>query len=160
MASDKSKEVGTMALVERVRAPGSDYELELAKYLWEEYRYRHDLIWRLLFRVTAVTALLSIASFTISDTAGQKAGFLVKFLPGLAIGLVLASWIVLIVELRLFTPIDRRYVRAQNSVADGPVRKAGKLEHMFEWVVRLYPGLLLILTIIVGCIVWFRPTPS
>ena len=39
-----------MALVERVRAPGSDYELELAKYLWEEYRYRHDLIWRLLFQ--------------------------------------------------------------------------------------------------------------
>ena len=149
-----------MALAERVRARGSDHELELARYLWEEYKYRHDLIWRLLFRVTAVAALLSIAPFTISDTAGQRAGFLVKFLPGLAIGLVLASWIVLIVELRLFKPIDRHYVRAQDSVVGEPVRKAEKLEHMFEWVVRLYPGLLLILTITVGCIVWFRHTPS
>jgi hypothetical protein len=160
MASERSKEVGTMAVAERVRARGSDHELELAKYLWEEFKYRHDLIWRLLFRVTAVAALLSIAPFTISDVAGSKAGFWVKFLPALAIGLVLASWIVLLVELRLFRPIDRQYVRAQDSVVGEPVRKAGRLERMFEWVVRLYPGFLLILTIIVGCIVWFRHTPS
>jgi len=149
-----------MAVAERVRARGSDHELQLAKYLWEEFKYRHVLIWRLLFRVTAVAALLSIAPFTISDVAGSKAGFWVKFLPALAIGLVLASWIVLLVELRLFRPIDRQYVRAQDSVVGEPVRKAGRLERMFEWVVRLYPGFLLILTIRVGCIVWFRHTPS
>jgi hypothetical protein len=46
--------------------------VELAKYLWEEYRYRHALIWRLLFRTTAVAALLSIAPFTIDDFAESK----------------------------------------------------------------------------------------
>ena len=56
MAFERSKEVGAMAVAERVRARGSDHELELAKYLWEEFKYRHDLIWRLLFRVTAVAA--------------------------------------------------------------------------------------------------------
>jgi hypothetical protein len=152
----ENKEVGTMALAERVRTRGSDHELELAKYLWEEYRYRHDLIWKLLFRVTAVAALLSIAPFTISDTAGQKAGFLVNFLPGLAIGLVIASWVVLVVELRLFRPIDRQYVRAQDSVLGEPVRKAVKRACMFERVVFLYPGVLLLLTIAVGCYAWVR----
>jgi len=46
MAFERSKEVGAMAVAERVRARGSDHELELAKYLWEEFKYRHDLIWR------------------------------------------------------------------------------------------------------------------
>ncbi len=49
-------------------------DLERAKYLWEEYRYRHDLIWRLLFRMTAVAVLLSIAPFTIDELAAKKAG--------------------------------------------------------------------------------------
>jgi hypothetical protein len=141
-------------------ARGSDHELELAKYLWEEYKYRHDLIWRLLFRVTAVAALLSIAPFTIGDLAGSRAGFWVKFLPALAIGLVVASWMVLWVELGLFIPIDRHYVCAQNVAVGDSVRDKGKLGHLFELVVRLYPGLLLILTVIVACIVWFRHTPT
>jgi hypothetical protein len=103
-----------MTATESVRAKSPHHELELAKYLWEEYKYRHDLIWRLLFRVTAVAALVSIVPFTIGDLAGTRAGGLVKFLPILATGLVLASWIVLLVELRLFRPIDRHYVEFQN----------------------------------------------
>jgi hypothetical protein len=84
-----------MTAIEPVRATGSDHELEVAKYLWEEYKYRHDLIWRLLFRITAVATLLSIVPFTISDKAESRAHDLVKYLPVLAAGLVLASWAVL-----------------------------------------------------------------
>jgi hypothetical protein len=84
----------------------------------------------------------------------------VKFLPALAIGLVFASWIVLLVELRLFIPVDRRYVQAQDKALGTPVRKGGKPDQLFEWVVRLYPGFLLILTTIVGCIVWLGHPPS
>ena len=134
--------------------------MELAKYLWEEYKYRHDLIWRLLFRATAVAALLSIAPFTISDLAGSRAGGWVKALPVLAIALVSVSWIVFLVELRLFSPIDRHCVEAQNKAMGGPVRKGGKIDKLFELLVCLYPGFLLILTIIVGCIVWsWHPRP-
>jgi hypothetical protein len=70
--------------------------------------------------------------------------------------LVIASWVVLVVELRLFRPIDRQYVRAQDSVLGAPVRKAVKRARMFERVVFLYPGVLLLLTIAVGCYVWVR----
>ena len=34
--------------------------LDRANYLWEEYKYRHYLIWKLLFRVTFVAVVLTI----------------------------------------------------------------------------------------------------
>ena len=137
-----------------------DHDLEVAKYLWEEFKYRHDLIWRLLFRVTAVAALISIVPFTIGNLAESRAHDLVKYLPVLATGLVLSGWAVLLVELRLFTPVNRRYVEAQRD-AVGKVRKGGWLDGLFVWVVRLYPGLLLALTGFVWWYVWSRnPHPS
>ena len=149
-----------MTATERVPVQGSDQKLEVAKYLWEEFKYRHDLIWRLLFRVTAVAALISIVPFTIGDLAASRAHDLVKYLPVLATGLVFAGWAVLLAELRLFTPINSRYVTAQCD-AVGEVRKGGRLDGLFVWVVCIYPGLLLALTGFVWWYVWTRhPRPS
>ena len=53
-----------MTPTEPVRAKSPDDELELDEYLREEYTFRHDLIRRLLFWVTAVAALVSIVPFT------------------------------------------------------------------------------------------------
>jgi hypothetical protein len=94
-------------------------DVERAKYLWEEYRYRHDLIWRLLFRMTAVAVLLSIAPFTIDDLVKETAGAWVNALPALALALVAISWIVLLFELKLFNPIDRAYTAAQEQAIGG-----------------------------------------
>ena len=149
-----------MTATESVRVQGSDQKLEVAKYLWEEFKYRHDLIWRLLFRITAVAALISVVPFTIGDLAESRAHDLVKYLPVLATGLVFAGWAVLLAELRLFTPINRYSVKAQCD-AVGEVRKGGRLDGLFVWVVRLYPGLLLALTRLVWWYVWTRhPHPS
>jgi hypothetical protein len=38
--------------------------LELATYLWNEYQYRHDLVWRLVFRLTAAVVVLGIIPYT------------------------------------------------------------------------------------------------
>src|SRR6266704_1585973 len=124
-------EVYRMTATEPVRAKSPDHERELAEYLREEYTFRHDLIWRLLFRVTAVAAPVSIVPFTMSDTAGSRAGGLVKFLPALAIGLVLVSWIVTLVELHLFRPVDGRYVEAQDHALGELVWRGGKLDRLF-----------------------------
>jgi hypothetical protein len=137
----------------------ADYQLELAKFLWEEFKYRHDLIWRLLFRVTLVAVGLSIAPFTISDLVGKRASFWVQFLPALAIALVVASWWLLWVEYRLFRPVNDRYVKAQRKAVGKRVREA-KTFDFFKWTVRLYPIVLLILTTTVGCIVWVNHIPS
>jgi hypothetical protein len=41
--------------------------LKLAEYLWNEYQYRHDLIWNLVFRLTIAVVLLGIIPYTQSQ---------------------------------------------------------------------------------------------
>ena len=129
-------------------------DVERAKYLWEEYRYRHDLIWRLLFRMTTVAVLLSIAPFTIDDLAKEAVGAWVNALPALALTLVAISWLVLLFELRLFNPIDRVYTAAQDEVVGDHVR--GETPEVFAWVVRLYPVVLFALLLVVALVAWSR----
>jgi hypothetical protein len=49
-----------------------------------------------------------------------------------------------LVELRLVRPVDRRNVEAQNHALGERVRQKGKLDRLFVWIVRFYPGLLII----------------
>jgi hypothetical protein len=146
----------------------TDVSLEFAKYLWEEYKYRHDLIWRLLFRVTAVAALLSIVPFTISDSVRENAGFAVNLVPALALVLILASWRLLVFEWKLFAPIVTDYREAQKRArqglqldADGqptgPVPKKPEVpgqRDIFKLIVYVYPGILFGLAACVSLIVW------
>ena len=126
--------------------------VERASYLWEEYRYRHDLIWRLLFRMTAVAVLLSIAPFTIDEIAEKKAGAWVNALPALALALVAISWLVLLFELKLFNPINRVYVAAQEQAVGERVREGDG--DVYAWVVRGYPVVLFVLLLVVALVVW------
>jgi hypothetical protein len=150
----------------------SDMKLEFAKYLWEEYRYRHDLIWRLLFRVTAVAALLSIVPFTISETAKANAGPAVDLLPALALVLILASSGLLRAEWKRFEPINRDYREAQAQVrrqfqfprqgrAPDPhakrtwsVRRFLKAPDVFRLIVYYYPFALFVLAVVPSLRVW------
>ena len=138
-----------------VSSDSPEASLDVAKFLWEEYKYRHDLIWRLLFRVTAGATLLSIAPFTINDLVELKAGLWIKALPAVALVLVLASWYLLVHELRLFSPVDKHYTKAQNSALSTQVREAKKID-VFKWIVYLYPRLLFLLVAVAAYIVWFQ----
>jgi hypothetical protein len=129
--------------------------VELAKYLWEEYKYRHDLIWRLLFRVTAVAAVLSIAPFTIDDLTETRVGGWVKFLPVLAAALIFVSWLFLLFEFQLFAPINKLYVDAQKCAVGQSVR--GTLPDFFKLIVIVYPLILLVLTVVVSFMAWSLP---
>lgn len=143
--------------------------LELAKYLWEEYQYRHDLIWRLLFRITFVTVLLSIAPFTINDSVRQRVGFWVYSLPVLAFLLASGGWVLLVKEYWLFQPIDNLYRHFRKQALEeeklpsllktdlrviSPKRKKGDI---FKLVVFFYPAILLLLIVVTfGAFVWTR----
>jgi hypothetical protein len=158
-----------------------DTSLEFAKYLWEEYRYRHDLIWRLLFRLTAVAVLLSIVPFTISDSVRENVGFAVNLLPAAALVLILASWGLLIAEWRRFEPINRDYRETQERVRQellvpqeahvpdthevpdpkriwtfliAPFRRFFEVRDVFKLIVHWYPGVLFLLATVVSLIVW------
>jgi hypothetical protein len=48
-------------------SPRDQENLKRAEYLWNEYQYRHDLIWNLVFRLTIAIVLLGIIPYTQSD---------------------------------------------------------------------------------------------
>ena len=83
--------------------------LDRANYLWEEYKYRHDLIWKLLFRVAFVAAVLTITPFTISKPIRDRVHDWLTLLPILAILLAVGSCVLLATEFWLFRPIDTLY---------------------------------------------------
>jgi hypothetical protein len=56
--------------------------LEKAKLLWEEYRYRHDLMWRLTFQITAAFVALSVAPY-LNQGIVEGLGIWIVAVPGL-----------------------------------------------------------------------------
>ena len=127
--------------------------LERAKYLWEEFRYRHDLIWRLLFRLTLVAVLLTITPFTINQSIRDRVDGWLTLLPILAILLAAGSGVLLATEFKLFAPIDNLYRWYREQALEGlPDEQADELRKLsqkkfdfFKLIVLLYPPLLVIL---------------
>lgn len=93
-------------------------DLQVAIYLWEEYRYRHDLVWQLIFRVTAVSTALLITPFLTNESVRKVVGDGLLFLPGLAILVILIGFYVLQCELRLLKKIRDAYREAQGRALD------------------------------------------
>jgi hypothetical protein len=128
--------------------------LENAKYLWEEYRYRHDLIWRLLFRLTFVAVLLTITPFTINQAIRHRVDGWLTLLPILAILLAVGSGFLLVNEFRLFSPIDDLYrwyrEQALEGLPDEQARELKKISEkkkfdLFKVIVLAYPPVLVVL---------------
>lgn len=138
---------------EIVPTPAVHQVVETGHFLWQEYSYRHDLIWRLLFRMTAVASLLSIAPFTVSPDTRAAAGVWIYLLPVLAAFVVLISWILLHLELRLFLPINEEYVRVQTEVVGRRLRPVGRRD-FFKGLVHFWPPLLLALVMIATSVAW------
>jgi hypothetical protein len=98
-----------------LREDGKEQQaLQVASYLWEEYRYRHDLVWQLVFRVTAVATLLLIAPFLANESVRKVVGRWLLFLPGLAIAVIAIGYYVLQCELRILKKIRDAYRVAQD----------------------------------------------
>jgi hypothetical protein len=106
-----------------VRASYDPNALQVGEYLWEEYRYRHDLVWRLVFRVTAVATALLIAPFLVDKSVVEVLGNWLLCLPILAILLILTGFYVLQRELQLLKKIRNAYREVQNRA----------LEHLEHW---------------------------
>jgi len=68
-----------------------DYEakiLEKAKFLWEEYRYRHELCWKLIFQTTAAVVIILIIPFTQTDIT-KTIKYWIVCVPLIALALLL-----------------------------------------------------------------------
>ena len=91
--------------------PEKELDKHEAPLIWDEYKYRHDLIWRHMIRTT----LAVIGSITLPLTVGssgqppdRSAVLILGILVALLLYLLLTFWIIS-AELRLFNAIKTLY---------------------------------------------------
>jgi hypothetical protein len=100
----------------RPRGPADAKPFEVMSSLWAEYQYRHDMIWKLAFRITAVAAALLIAPFLADESVPDAVGRWLLVLPILAIVVIAGGLITVPSELGRLRLIRRAYRRAQREV--------------------------------------------
>jgi uncharacterized iron-regulated membrane protein len=101
--------------------------VEVLSYLWVEYQYRHDMVWKLAFRITAVAAALLIAPFLADQSVPEAVRYGLAGLPFLAIVVIAGGLFTLQSELGRLDLIREAYRAAQKEVL-GPYVSANKLE--------------------------------
>jgi hypothetical protein len=128
---------------------GGHEPLAVATYLWGEYQYRHDMVWRLVFRVTSVAVALMITPFLANAVARRALGNWLVVLPILAVLVILLGFWALPPELRRLDRVKTAYQYEQKLVLDhipslckephdpSSTNRAGWLRFISKWARRL-----------------------
>ena len=89
-----------------------DDKLNKLKFLWEEYKYRHELCWKLIFQITVAVVIILFVPYTKPDIANSLGDWTLA-LPIIAFILVLFSRKRLSNELRILDTIRAKYRKLQ-----------------------------------------------
>ena len=98
-----------------IKGTGEDIRLEEAKFLWDEYRYRHELCWRLIFQITTAVVAILIIPYIQPDIT-KSVGIWIVALPLLAIILVVFSMSRLKRELEILDKIRTAHRQRQGKI--------------------------------------------
>jgi hypothetical protein len=79
--------------------------------VWEEYKYRHDLCWRLIFQITAVVVTLSLVPYLADEVLVVRLGAWILFVPLLAFLVTFFGLLLMQLELKLFSDVDNEYIK-------------------------------------------------
>jgi hypothetical protein len=126
---------------------------ESSKHLWVEYKYRHDLIWQRIFRFTTVYALMAVVPYVQQDVA-RLLGYWILIAPLLALLFALVSLTVMSNELAIFGRIKQAYRRQQSRLLGEDLAHLFDKKSRFDAQVKGYFGVLILLAIVNGLIVW------
>jgi len=94
-----------------------DKDLPQPELIWNEYKYRHELCWNLLFKITLVTATLSIIPY-LKDVIIPKAEQFVIYTPLVGIGVAGIGGYRLYRELKLLDKFRRLHRAFQKKTYD------------------------------------------
>ena len=89
--------------------------LDEARFLWDEYRYRHEHCWNLVFKITAAVVAILIVPY-VKPEITQAVGRLIMALPVTALALVLFSYYRLERELDVLAKVKNAHRRRQKTV--------------------------------------------
>ena len=98
-----------------IQDPGEGIKLEEAKFLWDEYRYRHELCWKLIFQITTAVVAILIIPYIKPDIT-KSVGIWMVALPFLAIILVVFSMSRLKRELEVLDKIRTAHRERQGKI--------------------------------------------
>ena len=90
----------------------SDNNIEKATLIWDEYKYRHEHCWKLLFQITAAVVIVSVAPYT-NEKVAMALGNRIILLPLLGIILTAFSYLRVKKELALWKDIRDRHIEFQ-----------------------------------------------
>ena len=90
----------------------SDNNIEKATLIWDEYKYRHEHRWKLLFQITAAVVIVSVAPYT-NEKVAMALGNRIILLPLLGIILTAFSCLRVKKELALWKDIRDRHIEFQ-----------------------------------------------
>jgi hypothetical protein len=90
--------------------------------IWDEYKHRHDLCWRLVFQLTFAVVIISVVPY-IKPSVAQELGSWIVALPIIGIALTVFGLLRLRRELALLSVIRARHRDLQGlSNQDGKTR--------------------------------------
>jgi len=130
--------------------------LQKCQYFWEEYKYRHDLIWQRIILFTTAVVLLSIVPY-LQDNIARRLDVAILIAPILATFLAGFVWIVMWNELKLLDKIKKAYRKEQNKLLDKELKHDLDKKKTFTPLVLSYLGVLLLLSIgniLIAWLVW------
>lgn len=89
--------------------------IEPAKLIWDEYKYRHEHVWKLIFQITVAVVVVSIIPYS-QVHVGEKLRELVVVLPVIGLALTLIGLARLSGELRILEKVRARHRQLQRDL--------------------------------------------
>lgn len=122
------------------REPRVTEATDVLKQLWDEYKYRHELCWKIIVQITAASVALAILPYVNTKVTGILKLWVLP-VPALAVVVVAFGALVIENELDVLDRVKDKYRELQALSLGIP-----KLHHQrFRRYVRLYIAALLAL---------------
>ena len=123
-----------------------------AQFIWDEYKYRHEHIWKLIFQITTAVIAVSIVPYISNEAIVKTLRWFIVALPAIGAILVVFGWARLSKEMYAMGELKKRH-RAYHETTYGidyyPGRKKNtKHKSSFFLHVEIYLGSLLVLSIL------------
>ena len=134
---------------EQDRSPLTTVEPSVAERLWSEYKYRHDLCWRVVFQLMGAAVVLTVLPYARPEITKALSAWIIP-VPLVGIALTVFGLYMMRAELERLSVIRTRYRDLQEKELGIPQAYSG-----FTGRVMVYLGVLLALQLVnLGIIIY------
>ena len=125
--------------------------IESAKLIWDEYKYRHEHCWKLIFQVTIAVVIISIIPYS-QVHVGERLREWILLLPLVGCALTAFGLAQLNGEMKI---LDKLRTRHRKTHSELHLIEYGEDTDLFSRHVHMYLGFILILEIVNAIVLLF-----